>query len=136
MFAVERPQSLLYCFYICALVNEVLNFFGVDRMPLTHFYYLSLSMDTLEVEGMNMVEEQDHMMNHRLGEDDMKKVDSHMVEVEDTDTVDVHYQPMNHRSEVYGTDREDSGMVEVVEREPDGVVLMRHWTGDRAVRHR
>jgi hypothetical protein len=105
-------------------------------MPPTHFYYLSFSMDTLEVKGMNMVEEQDHMMNHRLGEDDMKKVDSHMVEVEDTDTVDVHYQPMNHRSEVYGTDREDSGMVEVVEREPDGVVLMRHWTDDRAVRHR
>jgi hypothetical protein len=39
-------------------------------------------------------------------------------------------------------DREDSDMredmtveVEVIEREPDGVVLARHWTGDGATRH-
>jgi hypothetical protein len=25
-------RSLLYCFYICALVNEVSNFFRVDMM--------------------------------------------------------------------------------------------------------
>jgi hypothetical protein len=37
----------------------------------------------------------------------------------------------------------DSGMkedrtteLEVVEREPEGVILTRHWTGDGAVRHR
>jgi hypothetical protein len=40
-------------------------------------------------------------------------------------------------------DREDSGMredmtveVEVVEREHEGVVLMRHWIGDGAEMHR
>jgi hypothetical protein len=39
-------------------------------------------------------------------------------------------------------DREDSGMredmtvdVKVVEREPDDVMLMRHWTADGAARH-
>jgi hypothetical protein len=26
--------------------------------------------------------------------------------------------------------------LEVVEREPEGVVLVRHWTGDGAARHR
>jgi hypothetical protein len=38
-------------------------------------------MDMLEVEGMNMVEEQDHLMNHRLGEENMNMVGLHMVEV-------------------------------------------------------
>jgi hypothetical protein len=38
-------------------------------------------MDIPEVEGMNMVEEQDHPMNHRLGEEDMNMVGIHMVEV-------------------------------------------------------
>jgi hypothetical protein len=40
-------------------------------------------------------------------------------------------------------DREDSSMgedmtveVEVVERESEGVVSTRHWTGDEATRHR
>jgi hypothetical protein len=33
MFAVERSRSLLYCFHVYALVNEVLNFFRVDMMP-------------------------------------------------------------------------------------------------------
>jgi hypothetical protein len=58
MFVVEQSQSLLYCFRICALVNEVLNFLRVDMMS-------------------PIAEE-----------------------------------------------------VEVVEREPDGVVLARHWTGE------
>jgi hypothetical protein len=59
------------------------------------------------------------------------------------DTVEEHYHPMNHQPEVEGMDREDSGMWEnmtvgvgVVEREPKGMVLMRHWTGDGAMRHR
>jgi hypothetical protein len=58
------------------------------------------------------------------------------------DTVDEHYHPMNHRLEVEGMDREDSGMredmtvdVKVVEREPDDVMLVRHWTADGAARH-
>jgi hypothetical protein len=40
-------------------------------------------------------------------------------------------------------DTVDTGMgeereveLEVVEREPEGVVLVRHWTGDGAARHR
>jgi hypothetical protein len=49
----------------------------------------------------------------------------------------------NHRPEVEGIDREDTDMgedmtveVDVVEREHEGVVLVRHWTGDRAEMHR
>jgi hypothetical protein len=38
-------------------------------------------MDMLEVDSMNMVEEQDHPMNHRLGEEDMNMVGIYMVEV-------------------------------------------------------
>jgi hypothetical protein len=33
MSAVFTVRSLLYCFHICALVNEVLNFFRLDMMP-------------------------------------------------------------------------------------------------------
>jgi hypothetical protein len=51
--------------------------------------------------------------------------------------------PSNHRPEVEGIDREDTDMgedmtveVEVVEREHEGVVLVRHWTCDGAKRHR
>jgi hypothetical protein len=32
MFVVERSWSLLYCFHIYTLVNEVLNFLRVDIM--------------------------------------------------------------------------------------------------------
>jgi hypothetical protein len=49
---------------------------------------------------------------------------------------------MNHRPEVEGMDTVDTGMredraaeLEVVEREPEGVVFTRHWTGDGTVRH-
>jgi streptomycin 6-kinase len=59
------------------------------------------------------------------------------------DMVEEHYHPMNHRPEVEGMDMEDRGMgedmmveVEVVEREPEGMVLVRHWTGNGAARHR
>jgi hypothetical protein len=119
-------------------------------------------MDMPKVECMNMVEEQDHPMNHRWGKEDIHMMDSHMVKVEGMDTVVEHYHPMNHqlkvagidtveehyhmtnhRPEVEGMDREDSGMrenmtveVEVVGREPDGMVLVRHWTGDGVTRHR
>jgi hypothetical protein len=50
---------------------------------------------------------------------------------------------MNHRPKVEDMDMVDTGTredraveLEVVEREPEGVVLMRHWTGDEVVRHR
>jgi hypothetical protein len=118
-------------------------------------------MDISEVEGMDMVDEQDHPTNHRLGEDGMNMVGSNMVEVdgmdmveehfhlmnhrpevEGMDTVEEHFHSMNHRPEVEGIDTVDTGMgedrtaeMEVVEREPDGVVLVRHWTGDGAARH-
>jgi hypothetical protein len=44
---------------------------------------------------------------------------------------------MNHRLEVEDIDRENSDMVEVevVEREHEGVMLMRHWIDDGAERH-
>jgi hypothetical protein len=111
---------------------------------------------------MNMVEEQDHSTNHRLGEEGMNMVDSHMVEVEGMNTVEEHFHSMNHRSEVDGMDTVDehfhsmnhwpevdgmdtvdNGMwedrtaeLEVVEREFEGVMLARHWTDDEAARHR
>jgi hypothetical protein len=75
-----------------------------------------------EVEGMNMVEEQDHPMNHQLGEEDINIVGSHMVEA-GMDTVEEPEHPMNHRPKVDGMDREDNAMredmmieVNVVER--------------------
>jgi hypothetical protein len=113
-------------------------------------------MDILEVEGMHMVEEQDHLTNHRLGEEGMNMVGSNMVEVKGMNTVDGHFHPMNHRPEVEGMDTVeehfhlmnhrpkveginmvDTGLgedraaeLEVVEREPEGVVLARHWTSE------
>jgi hypothetical protein len=56
------------------------------------------------VEGMNIVEEQDHPTNHRLGEKDMNMVDSNMMEVDGMDTVEKHFHPLNHRSEVESMD--------------------------------
>jgi hypothetical protein len=50
-----------------------------------------------EVEGMNMVEEQDHPMKHWLGEEGMNMVGSHKVEVDDIDTVEEYFHLMNHR---------------------------------------
>jgi hypothetical protein len=119
-------------------------------------------MDISEVEARYMVTEQDHPMNHRLGEEGMNMVGSNMVEVDGMDTLKEHFHPMNHRSEVEGMDtvdehfhlmnhwtevegmytvdtamREDrAAELEVVEREAEGVVLVRHWTGDGAARHR
>jgi hypothetical protein len=43
-----------------------------------------------EVEGMNMVEEQNHPTNYQLWEEDINMVGSHMVEVADMDTVEEH----------------------------------------------
>jgi hypothetical protein len=79
---------------------------------------------------MDTVEEHFHPMNHQP-------------EVEDMDTVKEYFHPMNHRPEVEGMHTVDTVMgedraaeLEVVEREPAGVVLARHWTGNGAARHR
>jgi hypothetical protein len=84
----------------------------------------------VEVNSMYTVEKHFHPMNHRM-------------EVEVIDMVENHFHPMNHRPEVEGMDTMDTDMgediaveLEVVERESEGVVLMRHWTDDGAVRHR
>ena len=59
------------------------------------------------------------------------------------DTMEEHFHPMNHRPEVEGMNTVDTGMVEdraaeleVVEREPEDVVLARHWISNGAARHR
>jgi hypothetical protein len=73
---------------------------------------------------MDTVEEHFHPMNHRP-------------------KVEEHFHLMNHRPEVEGIDTVDTAMgedrvteLEVIKREPEGVVLTRHWTGDGAARHR
>jgi hypothetical protein len=53
------------------------------------------------------------------------------------DTVEEHFHPMNHRSEVDSGMRENrTAELEVVERKPECMVLVRHWTDDGAARHR
>jgi hypothetical protein len=108
-----------------------------------HLSFHQLQSEQDEVEGMDMIEEQDHLMNHRLGEDGMNMVSSNMVEVDSMDTVEEYFYPMNHKSEVEGMYTVDTGMgedraakLEVVESETEGMVLARHWTGDGEVRHR
>jgi hypothetical protein len=54
-------------------------------------------MDMSEVEGMNMVEEQDHPTNHRLGEEGMNMVGNNMVEVDGMDMMEEHFHLMSHR---------------------------------------
>jgi hypothetical protein len=74
----------------------------------------------VEVDGMDMVEEHFHLMNHQP-------------EVEGMNTVEEHFYPINHRPEVEGMDMVDTSMgedraavLEVVERELKGMVLVRH----------
>jgi hypothetical protein len=59
------------------------------------------------------------------------------------DTVKEHFHPMNHQPDVKGMDMVNTGIgedraaeLEVVERGSEGVVLVRHWTGDGVARHR
>jgi hypothetical protein len=95
-------------------------------------------MDMPEVKGMDMVEGQDHPMNHRLGEEGMNMMKMNGIDtMEGMDMVEEHFHPMNHRSEVESMDTADTAMwedrateLEVVEREPEGVVLVRYWTGE------
>jgi hypothetical protein len=102
----------------------------------------------VEVEGMNTVEKHFHPMNHRPEVEGMDTVEEHFhpmnhrPEVEGMDTVKEHFHPMNHWPEVEGIDTVDTGMgedraaeLEVVESKPEGVVLARHWTNNRAARH-
>jgi hypothetical protein len=106
---------------------------------------------------MNMMEGHDHPSNHQLREKGMNMMGIHMVEVEGMDMVEErpsNYRPedegtdmveerlSNHRPEVEGINREDIDMVEdmtveveVIEREHEGVVLMRHWISNGAERH-
>jgi hypothetical protein len=51
-----------------------------------------------------MVEEQDHPINHRLGEEGMNMMGSNMVEVDGMNTMDEHFHPINHQPEVEGMD--------------------------------
>jgi hypothetical protein len=53
-------------------------------------------MDIPEVEGIDMVEEQDHPTNHRLGENGMNMVGSNMVEVDGMDVMEEHFHSINH----------------------------------------
>jgi hypothetical protein len=53
---------------------------------------------------MDMVEEQDHPINHRLGEEGMNMMSSNMVEVDGMDTMEEHFHPINHQPEVEGMD--------------------------------
>jgi hypothetical protein len=53
---------------------------------------------------MDMIEEQDHPMNHRLGEEGMNMVGSSMVEVDGMNTVDEHFHSINHLPDVEGMD--------------------------------
>jgi hypothetical protein len=75
--------------------------------------------EDIHMVGIHMVEKYYHPMNHES-------------ELKGMDTVEEHYHLMNHRPEVEGIDMNDSGMgeditveLEAVEREPEGIVLMR-----------
>jgi hypothetical protein len=87
-------------------------------------------MNMVEVDDMDTVEEHFHPMNHRSEADGM-------------DAVEEYFYLMNHQTEVRGMNTVDTSMWEdkavglkVIEREPEDVVLVRHWTGDGATRHR
>jgi hypothetical protein len=112
-------------------------------------------MDIPDVEGMNMLEEHERPLNQRPEEEGMDIIGIHMVEVEGINMVDDHpsnerskvegmnmvdESPMKQRPEVEGMDMvEDTTAevdVEVVEREHEGVVLVKYWIGNGAERHR
>jgi hypothetical protein len=59
------------------------------------------------MEGMNILEEHDHLSNHQPGEEGMDMVDIHMMEVEGMDMVEG--RPLNQQLE-------DESMDMVVER--------------------
>jgi hypothetical protein len=67
-------------------------------------------MDMPQVEDIDMVEDEDHPTNHRLGENGMNMVGRHKMEMEGMDTVEEHFHPMNYRSDVEGMYMVDSDM--------------------------
>jgi hypothetical protein len=73
---------------------------------------------------MDMVEEQNHLTNHRLGGKCMNMVGSNMVKVDGMDMVEEYFHPMNYRSKVEGMDtgmgEDRAAQLEVVERESEG----------------
>jgi hypothetical protein len=95
-------------------------------------------MGMLEVDGMNMLEEHGRPSNQRLKVEVMDMVGIHMVEMEGVDMVKERLSKQ--RLEVEGMDMvEDMTAkvdVEVVEREHEGMVIVKHWIGDGAKRHR
>jgi hypothetical protein len=103
----------------------------------------------VEVDGMYTVEEHFYLMNNRSDVEGMDTVEKHFYpmnhrpEVESMNTLEEHFHLMNHLPEVKAMDTVDTDMgedraaeLEVIEREPVGMVLARHWTGDGAMRHR
>jgi hypothetical protein len=76
--------------------------------PSCHY----LRSEHVEVEGMNIVEEQDHPMNHQLGKERMNMAGSHKVEVEGMDTVEEHFHLINYQPEVEDMYMVDSDMGE------------------------
>jgi hypothetical protein len=57
-----------------------------ERYSLRHPSCHHLRTEQVEVEGMDMVEQQDHPTNHRLGEEGMNMVGSNMMEVDGMNT--------------------------------------------------
>jgi hypothetical protein len=82
-------------------------------------------MDMLEVEGIDMVEEQDHPTNHRLREEGINMVGSNMVEVDGMDTLEEYFHPMNHRPEVEGMDTVEEHFHPINHRSEVGGVWIR-----------
>jgi hypothetical protein len=85
-------------------------------------------IDISKMEGMNMLEEHDHPLNHRPGEEGMNMVNIHMVDVKGMNILEEHLSkkvedmhmvekhPTNHRSEVGGMDIMEDMMIDMVER--------------------
>jgi hypothetical protein len=68
-----------------------------ERYSPHHLSCHHLRTEQVEVEGMDMVEEQNHPMNHRLREEGINMVSSNMVEVDDINTMEEHFHPINHQ---------------------------------------
>jgi hypothetical protein len=84
-----------------------------------------------------MLQEYEHMSIHRPEKESMDMAGIHMMKVECMDMVEE--RPSKERLEVEDLMVEDLTVevnVEVVEREHEGMVLAKHWIGDRAERHR
>jgi hypothetical protein len=89
-----------------------------------------------------MLQEYEHMSTHRPEKESMDMAGIHMVKVKCMDMVEE--RSSKERAEVEDMMVEDFTVedltvevnVEVVEREHEGMVLAKHWIGDRGERHR